>query len=190
MTGCASKVKTSDQVALRTWESQAQMRDLKKNKTQNVNIEIFADAQRQMRIEVTAIMGYRVASVVMSPEKWGAAIYPQKRFYYGENQDQSLQSLVQIPLAPSDLRNLLWGQSLGREWKCSGQPMTPSQCEKNQGEVQIKWMDRTPEKQVLHVVSPQFEMKWSLKAPQTEVQFKADLFTLSQPKGFKAIQLN
>lgn len=190
MTGCASKAPMPVDGPLRMWSSQAQMRDIKKNKTQNVSIDVFANNVQQTRIEVSAIMGYRVASVVLSPEKWGAAIYPQKKFYYGQNQTESLASLLQIPLEPSDVLNILWGKKMGAGWKCTGKAEEPSQCEKRESDLRVNWVERTAEKQILHIVSPQFEMKWSLKAPQTEVQFKPDLFTLTQPKGFKAIQLN
>lgn len=176
--------------ALKTWESQAQIREVEKNKTQNVKIEVYASSANQTRLEVSAIMGYRVASVVMSPEKWGAAIYPQKKFYHGQKESMALQALLQIPLTSKDMMNVLMGRELGVSWKCEGPRGAPSQCEKKDINVKIAWLERSAEKQLLHVTSPQFELKWSISPPQTEVQFKADLFTLTQPKGFKAIQLN
>ncbi|MNT61890.1 hypothetical protein D3C72_1995640 [compost metagenome] len=54
----------------------------------------------------------------------------------------------------------------------------------------VQWLSRSEGSKKVVITAPQFEMQWHFKAPQTEVQFKNELFTLRQPEGFKPIQLN
>lgn len=166
--------------------------DLKENKTQSLNIDILAVKNERVRMEVTAMMGFQVASLVMSPRDISFAIYPQKRFYYGRNSDRALLRLIDLPLHPMNLANIAFDEPVrGPGWKCDLDPTGwVASCENPSRQMSVKWMDRAEGAKKVVITGPQFEMQWLFKAPQTEVQFKPETFTLKQPEGFKAIQLN
>src|SRR4051794_27615863 len=65
------------------WETKAQLKDFKQNKTDNLTIDIVAIKDSHTRIEVSATMGYPVASIVTSPKNLRMALYTQKKFYWG-----------------------------------------------------------------------------------------------------------
>jgi hypothetical protein len=174
------------------WETKALIKNLKENKTQSLNIDIYAVKNERARFEITAILGYQVASLVMSPTEITYAIYPQKSFFYGKNSERAFQRMIDLPLHPMNLTNIAFDEPVrGPGWKCTlGVDGYLSICENPQRQMKAVWSDRKEGKKKVVITGPQFEMQWQFAAPQTEVQFKEDLFTLRQPPGFKAIQIN
>jgi len=168
------------------------VRDLKENKTQSLSIDVLAIKNERMRMEVTALMGFRVASLVMSPRDISFAIYPQKRFYYGKNSEKALSRLIDLPLHPMNLENIAFDEPVrGPGWRCDlDQSGWVAMCENPSRQLTVKWLDRAEGAKKVVITGPQFEMQWLFNAPQTEVQFKPETFTLKQPEGFKPIQLN
>lgn len=168
------------------------IRDQKENKTQSLDIDILAIKNERTRLEVTALLGFRVASLVMSPRDISFAVYPQKRFYYGKNSEHALSRLLDLPLHPMNLANIAFDEPVrGPGWRCDlDQSGWVSLCENPARQLTVKWLDRQEGAKKVVITGPQFEMQWLFNAPQTEVQFKPETFTLKQPEGFKAIQLN
>ena len=169
------------------------IRDLRQNKTQNLDIDIFAIKNDRARFEVTALLGFQVASLVMSASEIACAIYPEKKFYYGKNSEQALARLLNLPLHPMNLTYIAFDEPVrGPGWSCQKDSTTGliANCTNMSRNITVEWKERNQGEKKVVIRAPQFEMQWHFNAPQTEVQFKSDLFTLKQPEGFKAIQVN
>jgi hypothetical protein len=174
------------------WESKARIKNLKENKTQNLDIDIYAIKNEKARIEVSAVLGTNVASLVMSPTDISYIIFPQKKFFSGKNSANAILGIVNLPLHPMYLSSIAFDDPLrGGGWKCQhGPDGKVSQCENVNKEIKISWYDRNKGEKNVSIVAPLFEMDWHFSAPQTDVQFKPEVFVLKQPPGFKAIQIN
>jgi hypothetical protein len=192
LNACASKPIAEGPFQKAEWETKALIRDLKENKSQSVSIDMFAVKNQRVRLDVTALMGFQVASLVMSPKEIAYAIYPRKEFYYGKNSERSIERIIGLSLHPMNLANIAFDEPIrGAGWMCEqDNSHVLSKCENKQRSIRVEWKDRTEGQKKVVITAPQFEMQWLFKAPQTEVQFKPETFTLKQPEGFKAIQIN
>ena len=192
LSGCVTKMVKEGSFQKAQWETKALIKNQKENKTQSLNIDIFAIKNDRARFEITALLGFQVASLVMSPSEISYAVYPQKAFYYGRNSERAFLNVVGMPLHPMNLTNIAFDEPVrGPGWKCGLSPEgLIYQCENSAKQTRVEWLDRKEGQKKVVITAPQFEMQWLFSAPKTEVQFKSDLFTLRQPQGFKAIQLN
>lgn len=192
LSGCATKTVREGAFQKAEWETKALVKNLKENKTQSLNIDIYAIKNEKARLEITAILGYQVASLVMSPADISYAIYPQKTFYYGKNSERAFRRIIDLPLHPMNLANIAFDEPVrGPGWKCTlAIDGFLAECGNAQRQMKVTWGERKEGRKKVVIIAPQFEMQWQFSAPQTEVQFKEDLFTLRQPSGFKAIQIN
>lgn len=193
MVGCAT-TKTVREGAFQKaqWATKAMVKDLRQNKNQSLTIDIYALKNERARFEITALLGYQVASLVMSPQEISYIIYPQKKFFYGKNSERAVQQMIGLPLHPMNLASIAFDEPVrGRGWQCSldGNGLIAA-CENQERAMSVQWLSRNEGSKKVLITAPQFEMQWHFDAPQTEVQFKNELFTLRQPEGFKAIQLN
>ncbi|MFV8256753.1 hypothetical protein ACNQKP_03045 [Bdellovibrio bacteriovorus] len=192
LSGCVTKTVKEGAFQKAQWETKALIKNQKENKTQSLNIDIFAIKNERARFEITALLGFQVASVVMSPTEISYAVYPQKTFFYGRNTERAFANVIGMPLHPMNLANIAFDEPVrGPGWKCGLDPAgLIYQCENIAKQTRVEWLDRKEGQKKVVITAPQFEMQWHFEAPKTEVQFKPELFTLRQPQGFKAIQLN
>lgn len=192
LSGCVTKTVKEGAFQKAEWETKALIKNLRENKTQSLSIDIYAIKNERARFEISALLGYQVASLVMSPTEITYAIYPQKSFFYGRNSERAFRRMIDLPLHPMNLVNIAFDEPVrGPGWKCTlSAEGFLSECENSQREMKAVWSDRKEGKKKVVITGPQFEMQWQFGPPQTEVQFKEDLFTLRQPSGFKAIQIN
>lgn len=192
LSSCVTKTVREAAPQKAQWETKALIKNLKEKKTQSLNIDIYAIKNQRARLEITALMGFQVASLVMSPVEISYVIYPQKSFFYGRNSERAFSRMIDLPLHPMNLSNIAFDEPVrGPGWKCLLDAMgVISQCENSIQEILIVWTERSEGQKKVRITAPQFEMQWQFSSPQTEVQFKSELFTLKQPAGFKAIQIN
>jgi hypothetical protein len=192
LSSCATKIVQQGTFQKGQWETKAQIKNLRENKNQTVSIDIYAVKNQRARFEISALLGYQVASLVMSPDEISYAIYPKKTFYFGRNSDRAFQQILNLPLHPMNLSNIAFDEPIqGPGWRCtvSANGLIAS-CENPQRQISVQWTERAEGRKKVLIQAPQFEMTWAFPAAQTEVEFKTGLFTLKQPSGFKAIQLN
>jgi hypothetical protein len=192
LSGCATSPVTSGGYEKAQWATKAMIRDLKENKTQTLNIDILAIKNQKARFEISAMLGYQVGSLVMNQQDIAFIIYPKKVFYYGRNSERALSQLLDLPLHPMNLTYIAFDEPVrGQGWQClKGLDGFLISCENPARKLLIKWIERKEGTKKVVITAPQFEMQWYFENPQTEVQFKNEIFTLKQPEGFKAIQLN
>lgn len=190
--GCVTKTVKEGAYQKAQWETKALIKDQRENKTQSLNIDIYAIKNERARFEITALLGYQVASLVMSPSEISYIVYPQKAFFYGRNSERAFSRVLDLPLHPMNLTNIAFDEPVrGPGWKCTLDNLGwISQCENLQRGIRVTWLERKEGQKKVVITAPQFEMQWHFSVPQTEVQFKSELFTLKQPAGFKAIQIN
>lgn len=196
LSACGTKaIKTSESVPAShpaQWETKAVVRDLRNNKSHSLDIDLLTDPSGRLRMEISALMGVQVASLVLNPDDIRYAVYPQKKFFQGKPSESSFLPLINVPLHPRNFLNLILDAPMrGANWECTrGADNLVAECVQTARKVKVQWQERTPEGQKKVVITgPTFEMRWLFRAPQTEVQFKNDTFQLEPPAEFKTVQL-
>src|SRR5687768_9944614 len=112
LTGCVTKTVKEGAFQKAEWETKALIKNLKENKNQSLNIDIYAVKNERARFEISAILGYQVASLVMSPSDISYAIYPQKTFFYGKNSERAFRRIIDLPLHPMNLANIAFDEPI------------------------------------------------------------------------------
>lgn len=174
------------------WETKAVVRDLKANKAHSLDIDILGRYPGDFRMEVSALMGVQIASLVLNKDEISYALYRQKKFFQGKASEASFLPLMNIPLHPVNFMNIAYEHPMqGQGWNCTrGADHLLSECVQAARGIKVQWVDRTAEGQKKVLVSgPTFEMRWLFRPPRTEVQFKDETFRLEAPTAFKTIQL-
>ena len=191
--GCASssKKEAGSSAAGIKWETKAQIRDFKNNKNSNLNIDIVSVKNSHLRMEVTATLGYPVATYVSTPQNLKMAIYPQKKFYFGPNSDEALRPLLGFPLDPNVFQSIVYDSAV-RGWNClAGDDGLVASCKRmtKSGEVVIVWQERkdTTKRVVIH--GPQFEIQWLFQNSTNLNPVKAEAFKLEAPSGYSVVPL-
>jgi hypothetical protein len=174
------------------WETQALIKNHKSKKSQTLDIDIFAIQNEKARFEISALLGFQVASLVISGQNFSYIVYPEKAYFFGDSSSQSLEKSIGLPLNIMNLANIAFEQPIrGFGWKCNEDASGAlAKCENSDRGVSVAWFDRQNGQKNVLISAPQFEMRWRFNSPKTQVQFKAGIFTLKQPEGFKAIHLN
>lgn len=191
--GCASKqLKSIESSDSASWETKAQIKDLKRNKEQTVSIDMYSVKNKNLRMEVSATLGYQVASVVMDPEQISYVVYPQKRFYNGRNSDNAFSKVLGISIHPMNLSNIAFESPIrGKGWTCSqNESGLLKSCENKDSKTQVQYVSREEGRKKVRILSPNFEMIWVLEAPDTSFQPKPEIFTLKVPNGYREVKIN
>lgn len=194
LTSCSSKPKNTGETISNVgfkWETKAQVRDFKNNKNTNLNIDIISVENSHLRMEITATLGYPVASYVAAPKSLKFAIYPQKKFYFGANSEDALRPLLGFSLDPNVFQSIVYDKAI-RNWTCmAGDDGLVSSCKRTtkKGEVVIVWQERKDQTKRVVIHGPQFEMQWLFLSSVPLSPIKADVFKLEAPAGYSVIPL-
>lgn len=173
------------------WETKAQLKDFKQNKTDNLTIDIVAIKDSHARIEVSATMGYPVATVVTSPKQMRMVLYTQKKFFWGANNEAALRPALGVSIDPHIFHNIIFDTPI-KGWKCEmNQAGLVSVCKKPaaSGEMTVAWPERKEGSKRVIIQSPEFEMQWLFKSQNVLSQLSTETFKLDPPSGYKVISL-
>lgn len=188
---CSTMKKQSMSLDLKHWDSKAVIKDLKNDKTHTVDIEVFKNGDQMLRLEISAMMGVSVASVVIHHEDIGYSLNRQSQFFKGKVAVDSFQYLMNIPLHPYALIAVIEQKNLKQfGWQCTLQNGVVDECLFPKQNLTVKYLKIDPEKSKVQIYGPQFEMNWLLSRSTTKVQNLTELFRIKAPDGFKIIQIN
>jgi len=168
-------MQTPGSFARAQWETKLQLRDIAKDKTNNLSVDVLAERNGPMRMEASAVMGIPVASYVMDRSGFRCAVYSSKTFYEGSLNEQALKPLLHLALSPVVLSRVVFDEPLhGSDWKCNaGSDGFVADCESASRKIKIAWHREEASREV----------------HKTEVQFKPETFKLSPAPSFKLIRL-
>lgn len=189
LAACAGTPKAPiEAVNVAHWETKMRLKDLEKNKSHSLSVDVLGERGGAMRMDATAILGYPVASYVMTPEEFRCAVYTSKAFYQGPVTETALRPLLKVPMSPVVLRQVAFDEPLSG-WKCTrGADGKVQSCESAVTRVSATWK-REGAHRVVSFKGPGFEMEWAFGAPRTDVQLKDSAFVLEAPRGFRVIRL-
>ena len=167
-------------------DSKAQIKS--KDEKNNVNIEIALAPGRAVRLEVTATLGYRVASVLMTPQGIQYALHTNETYYQGPFSAKSIYPMFGQYIDPRILWRLIHDQnpqstSLICQVDTSGKPVT---CEGPQN-LTVKWTYLESPQKKIELKNNQFEMIWIFKSRTVLTNSQNETFVLKKPAAYKEI---
>jgi hypothetical protein len=191
LVGCSTLPTRTGKIHKAQWNTKALINNLREGKSQSVTIDFLAVRNAHARLEISGLMGFQLASFVLSPQEISYIIYPQKTYFKGPNTERALGRMIALQINPMNLANIAFDEPIrGPGWRCDqDQEGLVSQCGHEKKKIFVKWLDRENGKKKVSILAPQFEMKWNFSAPQTEVQFKSETFILNRPEGFKLVEI-
>lgn len=169
-----------------SWETKAAIRDIRKNKTNQVTIDMIAIKNQKLRLEASATLGYQVGSLVMSPNEFIAVIYPQKKILKGPLNERSLAKTFNMPIPPTALYSIAFDEPI-RGWKCQlDANKVVSMCDS--GVSKVEWLNRKEGSKLIKISSATVEITWFFKAPEPK-EFTPELFVAELPNGYQVQEI-
>lgn len=193
--GCAGKIKKSDH-DIKFINSKALIEDKVKKTSHTATIDLFyLQDQQIVRMEVSAVLGYRLGSLVMNKESVRYAVHPQKIFVEGPKIPRTMRPLFRQDLNPLIISAVVLDQDLQNfDFKCSLQQGT-RQCDgvgPMQGiSVSIQEMAKTTKGPIKKITIDSVKMKlvWVFKSIQPYNRSYNETFVLNQPENYRLITI-
>ncbi len=190
LSSCATKpVAKKSNLQKAQWSTKAQIKDLERQTAQGVQIEILAIKNEKLRLEVSAVMGIPVATIVLDRKDFKAAIYTEKKYYQGPLDDNSLQKLLKIPLSARWIYAIAFDESPGKNWDCESITSTEATerrvCRLVKFDYKIEWNHKDNGTKVVRLTTPKTEINWFFPLPNLNFVEKPESFQLSAPEGFQ-----
>jgi hypothetical protein len=190
LTSCATQQVYQGGKKSGTWEAKAQVKDLAKNTSHQINVDFVSVQPSSLRMDVTASMGVALATMVIHGNDISYALYRQKKFYEGNLSDRALMPLFKINLNPRVLMNICFDQPIeGEGWSCITDSLGLAEsCAQAPNGPKIKWTDRQGEQKRVVILDKGFELQIVFKAysefDQSKVEPGKSPFHLEPPKDF------
>lgn len=171
-----------------SWETKASVKDIRKNKMNQVTIDLVAIKNQKLRMEASATLGYQVGSIIMNQNDFVAVIYPQKKIFKGPLNERSLARTFNMPIPPTALYSIAYDEPIrGSQWKCQfDDNKTVSMCDN--GTSKVEWLNRKEGAKLVKISSETVEVNWFFKAPQPK-EITPELFVADLPKGYHVQEL-
>lgn len=168
-------------------ETKAQLKNVIKNESHNINIDIALSPQKAVRLDVTAMFNYKIATVLLTPEKIQYINYNSQSFVEGPFSSKTLYPIFKQHIDPKILWKAIHDQNpSAQNLKCQvGADHRPLSCEDK--DLTVTWTYQNPPQKKIVLKNPQFEMIWIFKSQSPLDESRTETFVLKKPEGFKEI---
>ncbi len=196
ISACASSthktnITTPEQSKEGQWECKAQLKNLVKNESHVVSLDVFAIKPNNLRLEATGPLGIRLASVLLTEQQFTAVEYTQQKAYIGTAKSKSFASVLKIPIEPNWFYNIFFDEPLNAPgWKCSfDNNKVVKECNNTQAQFKIEWLDRAEDNKRIVISNPQYQLNILTKEHQPKVEHPDKVFHLKIPDNYTKIQI-
>lgn len=192
LNGCASKpVAYNPEKDQGQWDAKAQIKDLTQQKSNSFSLQVMAEKNRVLRMEITGTMGISVASLLLKGDEISYAIHRQKKFISGIASEKALAPLLNVNLDPRWLYAIFFDEAIPeKNWSCQkGADLKIEKCIRAQDGFTIQWSERNGENKRVTLSNAKFELQVLVKNFMTKVQSPERAYSLSPPEGYKRYKL-
>lgn len=194
--GCAGTPEKPQAGDIQYIESKALIEDKTKNSSNSASIDLFYLQDNVIRMEVTALLGYRLGSLVMNQQKVVYALHPQKAFVEGPFVARTMKPLFRQDLDPK----LIWAVVFDRDFRSFGFTCgeTVSRTNTCQGSgamagvtVTVQQMGETPNSGLKKITIENANLKfvWLYKAIRKHNKSYNETFVLNKPEEYRLITI-
>ncbi len=191
---CASKPVPSDlsQFSSGHFEAKALIRDLKKNKSHVINLQVNAVQPDKLRVDATSVIGTHIFSLVTDKDKVEYLVVPEKTYFVGKSSAGALKPILPIAISPDHLMNMFFEKPIQeKNWTCSKSAEGILQsCRQRRSKVRVEWSRQKGGQRLIEVSVPSVAMvQMSVRSFDDEVNVKKHPFSLRVPQSFKTVRL-
>ena len=187
LNGCSSQPTQVNQSSPSSFVTKAQFKNLTKDESHNINIDIALSPQKAVRLDVTALFGYKLATVLMTPEKIQYIYYNSQSFVDGPFSSKTLYPIFKQYVDPRILWKAIHDQNpSAQNLKCQVDVQNrPLVCQDN--DLTVTWTYQEPPMKKIVLKNSKFEMIWVFKSQSPLDESRTETFVLKKPDGFKEI---
>lgn len=195
--GCASKQEKMQTGDIHYVEGKALIEDKTKNSSNSASIDLFFVPNEVIRMEVTALLGYRLGSLVMNQQKISYALHPQKLFVEGPFIARTMKPLFRQDLDPKLIWSVVFDRDLrGYGFTCveaslrtivctgagatEGVTVTVQQLGEATGSLALK---------KITIENPSLKFVWLYKVIKKHNKSYNETFVLNKPEDYRLITI-
>lgn len=189
LVGCASTNSINQQKTVQRFNTQAVYLDKKKQKTQQINLEVVARRNLNLRLDAKVILGVHIASVVMNPDRIQVALHAERKSYDGPASQKVLQRALGLPLHPLVFHAMLYRQAMkGAGWQCETANGKVMACKQESSGLSVAWEDLEDSETMVTADSKNFQLQWKIPNPDN-VEERPSYFVLKIPDSYDKLSL-
>lgn len=188
--GCAQKEKTNGQITY--IDSKALVEDKLKNESHSVNIDVYYIPQGPCRLEITALLGYSVGSLLMSQQQVQYMIHPQKVFISGPFKAKSLKPLFKHEVDPQILIDVVNNNDLSeRGFICQKQALVQTCKGQNLqvNDVTVSIEDKGQGLRKITIENKGLKLIWLFKSIKPYDKSYNETFVLKKPEEYRLLTI-
>jgi hypothetical protein len=169
-------------------ETKAQVKN--STESNNVKIDIALSPNKAIRLEVTGTLGYRVATVLITPQKIQYALHVNHTYGEGQFSARTMYPIFKQNLDPRIIWRVIHNQNpQAHDLLCQvDEKQRPLSC-KGSNDLAMTWAYDEPPRRRIEIKIAQFEMNWLFKDQRVLNDSQTETFVLKKPEGYKEILL-
>ncbi len=188
ITSCATKETTLNEEDIRFADTKALIEDKKKSSSHSVTMDVFYTTNGVIRIEVEAVLGYRLGSLLMNKNQIQYILYPQKTFVQGPFASKTLKPLFKNEIDPLWIKAAILGTDLTMlGFDCSQKNPELKVCQSDLASVSVE-TKKTPLKKII-IENEQMKFIWVFKSIQRHKKSYNETFVLVKPEEYRLITI-
>jgi hypothetical protein len=198
--GCETSKVISGDAALAVYflSTKAQINDKTSDSSNGVTIDIFLKKNEAIRLEISALLGFQVGSLLMTRTNLQYAVHPQKYFIQGPLAGRTLKPLFKQEIDPQILWSLIHNESLKqRGFQCRKLDSGTELCKNSQATVEIEQRGEigpgglsTDGQKKVTLENAKLKMIWIFKSIEAlSRDSQNETFVLARPKEYKLITI-
>lgn len=179
-------MKTTD-VREGQWRGKALIKDLKDKKSYIVVLNMNAQRDSRVRMDVLSTLGTGVASLVADQKEVRYVLFPEKKFFIGQNKSDAMKPILMIPFDPRWLHNILFETPfLDKSWSCTMDAGgLLKDCADTVTGLKVSWSNRSGEKRTVLLEHPLASVQINIATFKPKVEERKALFQLDPPSGYR-----
>lgn len=173
------------------WKGKALIQDKKENKSHVVHLDIQAIRSSKLRVDITSPLGGHLASLVMDQGQVTYLLVKQRKYYTGKASSRVLKPLIQLPLNPKYLEQILFDQPIARApWICrQSEKNFLETCLNKKTGLKVEVAQRSGPKRLIRFEHKSGQVQMNLSDFEPSIDSRENLFALKRPSSFKAYKV-
>lgn len=186
--GCATNDKALNEDDIRYADTKALIEDKQKASSNSVSMDVFYTTNGVIRIEVEALLGYRLGSLLMNKNQIQYILYPQKTFVQGPFASQTLKPLFKNEIDPRWIEAAILDTDLTTlGFSCLQKKPELKVCQSELAQVSVE-TKKSPLKKII-IENDQMKFIWVFKSIQKHKKSYNETFVLSKPEEYRLITI-
>jgi len=182
------KIDSQNYVKQGQWEGKIKIEDLKSGKSDKLDFDLASEDEKATRIEISGLLSVSVASVFWNKDKFQLLSHREKKAYIGNSGSKTLEALIQFPLDPAWVSDVLFDKPLNQDWLCEkNSENLVNICKHQKLNLNLSWLEKTDTKTYFTFTNETKKVLVLANKISTKVQSQEVLNPITIPSHYKQI---